>query len=303
MPTPNLARRGIKKSNSKSLKKTRTHSGITLPKLSPEATWELFKKPRVPKTATKTPIKHRSKNNNNTKKAILVTQQHEYSRVEERQVDEYLSCSNVDSCIFEEPPLDEDQFRRLKTQFDLTDTGQGLTWSEIRTMATTEHVSADYGTYKRLEKDKTNKVEFEDVLRILFPKIKTSDVKWLIKNWGSSENDRSNDRGGESLMESSGNLDEEQLKDLRDIFDYFCSFTPNGTSGSNRSQQQITLSRETLRNALLNNPHIHDCITKENLTFQDFTELMHQATSGFSTAQKTKIHYCFVPKPQPIPEL
>eukprot|EP01060_Flectonema_neradi_P021432 TRINITY_DN29053_c0_g1_i1.p1 TRINITY_DN29053_c0_g1~~TRINITY_DN29053_c0_g1_i1.p1 ORF type:complete len:299 (+),score=53.67 TRINITY_DN29053_c0_g1_i1:31-927(+) len=298
MSVPNSGKRGRQ---AKSVKKSQVPSGVILPKLTAEETWKSFKKPRVPKTKIKLPTRSKSKHRNTTT-AILPTStkkedpRSEVGKTELSDLHTAIHINGLEECL-----LEEDQLKRLQSQFELADTGQGLSWSDIRSLAASEHITAEYASFKRVEKDRTTKLEFEDVLRVLFPKIKVSNIKRLVKNLSSVDNDRSTDRCDTQRSDAAVNLDEEQLKDLRDIFDYFCSFSSQEGAGD-RSQQQL-LPRETLRNALLSNPHIHDCITKEVLTFQDFADLMYQASNGVSNPQKVNIHYCFVPKPQPIPEL
>jgi len=228
--------------------------------------------------------------------------------------------------------ITEPEYVSMKRQFEAMDVdGTGdLTWSELQSMSAAIGIYVDYRTFKLMDKDRSGTVDFEEMLRMFYPRARKADLRWAAKHWGEPHEGRSKQEAEEQKkkVDWTDMLTEEALKEVREIFYLYCTSSrhPQGVEYDSDGEaarppssedKELRLSRAQLRRMLRHNPHIneedvdrfieqHGRSKSGSLNLEEFAELLSdnsQAADGVGVGgQRRHVKYSFVDPPPPMPE-
>eukprot|EP00756_Hemistasia_phaeocysticola_P062982 Hpha_TRINITY_DN6455_c0_g1::TRINITY_DN6455_c0_g1_i1::g.167::m.167 len=237
--------------------------------------------------------------------------------------------------------ITEEEYVGMKRQFESMDVdGTGdLTWSELQSMSAAIGIHVDYRTFKLMDKDRSGTVDFEEMLRMFYPRARKADLRWAAKHWGEPHEGRTKQEAEaeKKKVEWQDSFTEESLKEVRDIFSLYCTSTRDchGTplelgetddervdvellAPSSEESRELRLTRGQLRRMLRHNPHIqgedvdrvieaHGRSKQGTLNLEEFAELIsdtvHQTDGvGVPGGQRRHVNYSFVEPPPPMPE-
>lgn len=230
-------------------------------------------------------------------------------------------------------PFSEEEYTMMKRQFEMMDTdGTGdLTWTELQSMSAQTGIFVDYKTFKQMDKDRSGTVDFEEMLRMFYPRARKGDIKWANRNWGEPGDERKAIEGKdkEKHVDWREGYDEDSLRELRDIFALFChgdgaaadgdhnpaSYFAAVRAAADGSAEEGRLTRGQLGVMLEHNPWIttedidrlfelHGKTQDATLSFEEFAEVMDAAFPRDSAGRKKgRVQYSFVEPPKPAPQL
>ncbi|KAJ9458016.1 hypothetical protein DIPPA_11280 [Diplonema papillatum] len=224
--------------------------------------------------------------------------------------------------------LCEKEFTALVERFEELDPEANgeLTWAQLQQLAAKSKMKVDYTTFKRIDKDRSGKIDFDEMLRLFYPRVKPSTIRHARACWGYPG--KSVEAKQAFVNEADGNkalqLDTGAVRELLAVFKYFSSVAVPESVATSSALRPLSpetpcpgrLSHNQMRWIFRKNPHVTDADLEalfaeystapdaEHLSFEDFVNLMENVVVASSQVATAHVTYCFTGKPPPAtPEL
>eukprot|EP01006_Ploeotia_vitrea_P064021 TRINITY_DN86748_c0_g1_i1.p1 TRINITY_DN86748_c0_g1~~TRINITY_DN86748_c0_g1_i1.p1 ORF type:complete len:514 (+),score=43.55 TRINITY_DN86748_c0_g1_i1:50-1591(+) len=212
-------------------------------------------------------------------------------------------------------PTMEQQYRQLRQAFEEVDKDQSLelTWHQMQQLSRKINLPVDHNTFRRMDRDGSGKIEFNELLKCVFPEFLMKEINALMHYWGPPhtveviENLSAKTPWHEKL-------DKHSVGELKDIYKSICS---DERIGMTLKDLEHHTSRKYLPGSILEEVFKEADLTQTGaLTIDEFADIMEDTYLFHKYNKQQAVHLYFAnlrkeddsippvqpPSPQPAPK-